>query len=158
MHNIVQRFVPAHAALVDHREIAAVDMQAYFDHVFADASAILRAAKVRQSGPARCYYFTSPGETVDLAGGYPVRMDTVNIIGKSLAPESPFKVVRHGDLRTAHLRFQGGSGGLSGAWETLAQFVRDSEHDFGEIAWEDYTLLASDGSDNITVDLHWALA
>lgn len=156
MDNIAQRFVPAHAALVDRRTIDVAEMQGYFDRVFTDATEALRSAKVRAVGPARCYYFTTPGDEVDLAGGYPVRMDTVNILGDTLGDNNPFKVVRHGDLRTAHLRFRGNAHGLSQAWEKLSQFVRDSEHDFGEIAWEDYTSLSSD-DDTMTVDLHWAL-
>lgn len=156
MDNIAQRFVPAHAALVNRRTIDVAEMQGYFDRVFAEASETLRSAKVRPVGPARCYYFTAPGDTVDLAGGYPVRMDTVNILSDALGEDHPFKVVRHGDLRTAHLRFRGDAYGLPQAWERLAQFVRDSEHDFGEIAWEDYTSLSSDDG-TMTVDLHWAL-
>lgn len=158
MVEIIKRFVPAHAVLVDRREISRAETQDYFDRVYTEATQTLRAAKVRQVGPPRCYYFEVSEDAVDLAGGYPVRMDTVNKLGEKIPDSSPFKVVRHGDLRTAHLRFQGQPDGLSAAWEELAAYVRESDSNFGGISWEEFVNMepAADGS--ITVDLHWALS
>lgn len=130
-------------------------MQAYFDRVYDEAHAVLKAAGVRPVGPARCYYFTPLGETVDLASGFPVRMDTVNKLQESLDDTSPFKVVRHGDLRTWQLRSRGDGNKLSRAWEVLADHVRESHKEPGDIAWEDYVSIDPETGD-MTVNLHWA--
>ena len=157
MVDITTQFVPAHAALVDRREIPTADMQPYFDSVYGQAHEVLKAAKVRPVGPARCYYFSPLGGTVDLAGGFPVRMDTVRLLEEQLDDASPFKVVRHGDLRTWHIRHRGSGDGLAHAWDVLAEHAKNSGNGRGAVAWEDYVSIDPDG-DQMTVDLHWAQA
>ncbi len=157
MAEITTQLVPAHAALVDRREIPVEQMQSYFDRVYVEARKLLKAAKVRPVGPARCYYFGPLGETVDLAGGFPVRMDTVRLLEEQLDDASPFKVVRHGDLRTWRLRYQGDGDKLTRTWDTLTEHARNSGKGAGEIAWEDYVSISPDGG-YMTVDIHWAQA
>ncbi|WJZ18079.1 hypothetical protein CGUA_07585 [Corynebacterium guangdongense] len=157
MADITTQFVPAHAALVDRREIPTVQMQSYFDSVYGHAHEVLKTAQVRPAGPARCYYFSPLGDTVDLAGGFPVRLDTVRLLQDQLADASPFKVVRHGDLRTWRLRHRGSGDGLALAWDVLAAHARKAGNGRGAIAWEEYVSIDPD-SDRMTVDLHWAKA
>lgn len=157
MAEITTQFVPAHAALVDRREIPTGEMQAYFDRVYGEAQQILKAAKVRPVGPARCYYFSELGETVDLASGFPVRMDTVRLLEEQLDDASPFKVVRHGDLRTWRLRHRGDAEKLTRSWDNLAGHAKNSGKGSGAVAWEDYVSISPD-SDEMTVDIHWAQA
>ena len=156
MSDITTRLVPAHAALVDRRVIPAEEMQAYFDRVYAEAGQVLKNAGIRRLGPARCYYFSPVGETVDIASGFPVRMDTVNKLNEQLGESSTFKVVRHGDLRAKTLRYQGDGSKLNNSWEKLHKHVEESDKDFGDVAWEDFITVSAD-SDQMTVDLFWSV-
>ncbi|GAB3706106.1 hypothetical protein [Corynebacterium nasicanis] len=148
--------VPAHAFLAPREVIPTSDMHAYFDRAFRRAADVLAELGLHPAGPARAYYYSGLGETVDLAGGFPLAPEQVAAV-ETAHPELVHHVPASAAMTARHV---GSYDTLGQSWQELTESVRRSGRPTGAVFWEEYVTMPTpeaDPADMIT-DLYVTLA
>ncbi|GAA1871504.1 GyrI-like domain-containing protein [Pseudonocardia ailaonensis] len=135
------------------REVVAMsELAPFYDRAFSVLPTTVAGQGVAITGPAFGHYFGMPGETVDLAAGFPTDR-----------PVTPEGDVVAGELpagRVARLVHAGSFDGLGEAWQALGAWIAEQGLTPGGEFWEVYVTEPSPDMDpaDLRTELNWPVA
>lgn len=135
------------------REVVPIgDIASFYDRSFTVLPQTILGQGVAITGPAFGYYFGIPGETVDLAAGFPTDRP-VTPEGEVIAGELP-------GGRVANMVHTGSFDGLGDAWQALGSWITDQGLTPGGEFWEVYVTEPSPEMDpaDLRTELYWPVA
>ena len=131
--------------------VPVADLAAFFDRSFTTLAGVVPTQGAAITGPAFALHHGPPGETADLAVGFP-----------TAEPVRPDGDVEPGTLpggRVARLVHAGGYDGLGTSWERLRTWIDAQGHRPGPVLWEIYVTEPSPDMDpaDLRTELVWLL-
>ncbi|MCW4386594.1 GyrI-like domain-containing protein [Salinibacterium sp. SYSU T00001] len=132
--------------------IQMANIRDYFDDVYGAVMAVLSEQGVAPAGPALAVYHGQPGETVDVAAGFPTNTP-IETVGSIAALELP------GGL-AAQYTHRGSYDGLAEAYQRFVGWIYEQGHTPGQLFWEVYVTEPTPDADpdDMVTHIVWPLA
>lgn len=127
------------------------ELSAFFDRAYRTVLAILQRQGLQPVGAPVGVYYGQPGETVDVAAGFPV--------ARAVIPEGDVRPAELPAGRVAEMIHQGSYDNLARSYQRLEDWMRAEGHSAGPIMWETYlTEPTPEGNpDDMLTQLTWLL-
>lgn len=124
----------------------------YFDSAYQDVAAAIGQQDAGFAGPALAVYRGMPGDTVDVAAGFPTQRPVEP--GNGIAAEQ-----LPAGLAARHIH-RGSYEGLADAYGTLLGWMERHDHTPGELYWEVYVTEPTPDArpDDMVTEIVWPLA
>lgn len=144
--------VELRSAAVVRGVVPVAELTGFFDRSFTALVAVLKAQGTGIAGPAFALYQGAPGETADLAVGFPV--------AGTLRPEGDVEAGALPGGRVARLVHAGSYADLGASWARLGAWITEQGHRPGPVLWEVYVTEPSPEMDpaDLRTELNWPLA
>lgn len=132
--------------------VPVTDLAAFFDRSFTTLAGTVTAQGAAITGPAFAFYHAMPGETADLAVGFPT--------AEAVRPDGDVEASELPGGRVARLVHAGGYDDLAASWERLRAWIAEQGHQPGPVFWEVYVTEPSPDTDpaDLRTELVWPLA
>lgn len=134
------------------REIVGMEeLPSFYDRAFRTVLATLQKQGSFPVGPPVGVYYGQPGETVDVAAGFPV--------GRTIVPEGDVRPAELPAGPVAEMIHQGSYDNLARSYQRLEDWMREEGHTAALIMWETYlTMPTPEGDpDDMLTRLTWPL-
>lgn len=143
--------VPPTLVGVIHEVVPMDEMVPFFDRVFSTVPEVLAKQDVAISGPAVAVYFGAPGETADIAAGFPIasEIDPDNGVTSMWLPTGQAVTAIH----------VGSYDGLADSYSRMLEWMKSQSLVPGQVMWESYVTMPTPDADpaDMRTAITWVL-
>ena len=120
---------PATTAVI-HENVPLAQIRPFFDRVFATVPRVIGQQGAVMTGPPVAAYRTTPGDTIDVAAGFPT--------DRAVQAQEGVRAEELPGGRVARLVHVGDYEGLPASYERLAAWITAQGETAGDLMWEEY--------------------